>query len=102
MMTANAADAVAKLLNNLSIKTDISPRGSSRSSPFHDAILHEYKHIIQKVVQACAKTLYNLIRESQLLSIQEWPASAGGGASDINLIAVQVLRLFNLPYCMMV
>ena len=103
MMSANAADVVAQLLNNLSSKTDISPRGLISLLTFiHDAILNEYKHIIQKVVQACAKTLYSLIRESQLLSIQEWPASAGGGASAVNLIAAQVLRIFNLPYSMVV
>lgn len=101
MMSANVADIIANLLNNISSKTDLSPRGLISLLTFiHDAVYNSYKHIIPKVVQACAKSLYSLIRESQLLSIQEWPASAGGGSTAVNLIAAQVLRIFNLPYTM--
>ena len=43
MMSANAADVVAQLLNNLSSKTDISPRGLISLLTFiHDAILADW------------------------------------------------------------
>ena len=77
----NMADTVVAFLLNLSSKTDISPKGMiSLLSFIHDSIYNEYKNIMQKVFKNCVKVLCAFIRETQLLSIQEWPGSGGGGA----------------------
>ena len=95
----NMADTVVAFMLNLNTKTDVSPRGLVSLLAFvHDAIFHEYKALMQKVFKNCLKLLCSFIRENQLLAIQEWPLSVGGGPSAVNLISAQVLRIFNLPY----
>jgi fused-like protein len=95
----NMADTIVSFLLNLSSKSDISPKGMISLLTFvHDAIFNDYKNIMQKVFKNCVKLLCSFIRENQLLAIQEWPSNSGGGSSAVNLIAAQILRIFNLPY----
>jgi fused-like protein len=73
-------DTVMAFLLNMSSKTDLSPRGFISLLTFiHDTILNEYKPFMQKIFKNCLKLLCSLMRDNQLLSIQEWPISSGGG-----------------------
>ena len=97
--TINIADTVVSFILNLNTKTDVSPRGLIPLLGFiHECIYKDVKNVMQKIFKNCIKVLWTLIREDQLLSIQEWPDICGGGSSAVNLIASQILRIFNLPF----
>jgi fused-like protein len=68
-------------LLNMSSKTDLSPKGLiSLVSFIHDTInLCETRSFLQKVFKNALKLLCSLLRDNQLLSVQEWPSYAGGG-----------------------
>ena len=99
LSTINIADTIMSFILNLGTRTDVSPRGIIPFMGFiHECIHKDVKNVMQKVFKNCIKVMCSLIREDQLLSIQEWPEIYGGGASAVNLIASQVLRTFNLPF----
>jgi len=77
-------------LLNLSSRTDMSPKGFVAMLTFvHDMIALEQKSFMQKIFKVndnllkhlknCLKLFCSLMRDNQLLSIQEWPQYAGGG-----------------------
>jgi hypothetical protein len=39
-----------------------------------------------------------MLRDNQLLSVQEWPAYSGGGAPASCMITTHILRIFNIPF----
>ena len=66
---------------------------------FHDTISTlENKSFLQKVFKNCLKLLCSLLRDNQLLSVQEWPSYSGGGNPASCMITTHVLRIFNLPF----
>lgn len=74
LSSINIADTVVSFILNLGTKTDVSPRGLIPLLGFvHECIYKDIKNVLQKVFKNCIKTLCALIREDQLLSIQEWP-----------------------------
>jgi fused len=85
---------------NLTSKTDLSPKGLiSLVTLFHDTISTlENKSFLQKVFKNCLKLLCSLLRDNQLLSVQEWPSYCGGGNPAACMITTHVLRIFNLPF----
>lgn len=86
-------------LLNISSKTDLSPRGFIAILNFiHDAISNEYKTFMQKIFKNCLKLLCSLMRDNQLLSVQEWPLYSGGGLAASSMITTQILRIFNIPF----
>lgn len=42
------------------------------------------------------------MKENQILALQEWPITYGGGAAYVNLMITQILRIINLPYALIV
>lgn len=65
----------------------------------HDTInLAENKSFLQKVFKNCLKLLCSLLRDNQLLSVQEWPNYSGGGTPASCMITTHILRIFNIPF----
>ena len=96
---AGLADTIMAFILNLNSKTDLSPKGFvSLLSFIHDAIANESKAFMQKIFKNCLKLLCSTIRDNQLLSIQEWPNSSGGGVPAACMVTTHVLRLFNIPF----
>ena len=93
-------DIVVAIINSLSPRCEISPKGViSLLTYIHDAIYSDFRVLLQKMMQeGILKSLAALLKENQLMSIQEWPIICGGGSSAVGLIVAQVLRIFNLPY----
>jgi fused len=93
-------DVVVTVINSLSPRCEISPKGViSLLTYIHDAIYCDFRILLQKMLQEnMLRNLAALLKENQLLSIQEWPLICGGGQSAVGLIVAQVLRIFNLPY----
>jgi fused-like protein len=93
-------DLVISIINSLSPRCEISPKGViSLLTYIHDAIYSDFRVLLQKMMQeGILKSMAALLKENQLLSIQEWPIICGGGPSAVGLIVAQVLRIFNLPY----
>lgn len=72
--TINIADSVVSFILNLGTRTDVSPRGLIPLLGFtHECIYKDIKNVMQKIFKNCIRVLCSLIREDQLLSIQEWP-----------------------------
>jgi fused len=44
------------------------------------------------------KLLCSLMRDNQLLSVQEWPVVCGGGPEATQELIITILKLFNLPF----
>lgn len=42
------------------------------------------------------------MKESQIMTLQEWPIAYGGGVAAVNLMIAQILRILNLPYAFVV
>ena len=97
-------DSIIQMLINLNQKSDISPKGLiSLLSFLHDAIHVEFNSFGQKLFQENSiRLLSGLMKEGQLLAIQEWPLTYGGGLNCVHLIVAQVLRIFNSPYHLIV
>lgn len=93
-------DLIVHIINSLSPRCEISPKGViSLLTYIHDAIYCDFRVLLQKMLQeGVLKSLCALLKETQLLSIQEWPLICGGGQSAVGLIVAQILRIFNLPY----
>ena len=93
-------DLVISIINSLSPRCEISPKGViSLLTYIHDAIYSDFRILLQKMIQdGILRSLAALLKENQLMSIQEWPIICGGGPSAVGLIVAQVLRIFNLPY----
>lgn len=53
---------------------------------------------MQKIFKNCLKLLCSIIRENQLLAIQEWPSYSGGGNPAACMITTHILRIFNIPF----
>jgi fused len=97
--TINIADTVVSFVLNLGTRTDVSPRGLISVLGFvHELIYKDVKNVMQKIFKNCIRVLCSLIKEDQLLSIQEWPEICGGGTAAVNLMASQILRIFFLPF----
>ena len=98
------ADSTIQMLINLNQKSDISPKGLiSLLSFLHDAIHVEFNSFGKKLFQENSiRLLSGLMKEAQLLAIQEWPLTYGGGLSCVHLVVAQVLRIFNSPYHLIV
>ena len=93
------SDTITPFLTNLSSKSEVSPKGFiSLLSFVHDAINSECKPFMQIIFKSCLKLLCSMIRENQLLSIQEWPNSSGGGVPAACMVTTQILRIFNIPF----
>jgi len=92
-------DTIMAFLLNLSSKTDISPKGFiSLVSFVHDAVNNDSKPFVQKLFQNCLKLLSSILRDNQLLSVQEWPVYSGGGPSAACMLTTHILRIFNVPF----
>ena len=92
-------DVIMAFLLNLSSKTEMSPKGFiSLLSFIHDVINSDSKPFMQKIFKNCLKLLCSLVRENQLLAIQEWPSSSGGGTPAACMITTHILRIFNIPF----
>ena len=92
-------DQVMQFLMNISSKSDISPEGFNKILCFvHDMIYHEQKEFMQKIFKNCVKLLCSIIRDNQLLSIQEWPTKCGGGQHIVQDIVMNILKIFNIPF----
>ena len=93
-------EIVVNIINSLSPRCELSPKGViSLLTYIHDAIYCDFRVLLQKILQeGMLRNLAALLKENQLLSIQEWPLICGGGQSAVGLIVAQVLRIFNLPY----
>jgi fused len=86
-------------LLNLSSKTELSPKGFVNLLSFlHDVINSDSKQFMMKIFKNCLKLLCSLVRENQLLAVQEWPGSSGGGLPAACMITTHILRIFNIPF----
>lgn len=95
----NMGDTVMNFLLNLTSKTDLSPKGFiSMLSFIHDMILLEQKPFMQKIFKNCLKLLCSLMRDNQLLSIQEWPLFAGGSPQAAAMITTFIIKIINIPF----
>lgn len=73
-------DQLMNFLMNISSKSDLSPIGFNQILQFiHDSVLNEQKEFMQKIFKNCMKLLCSMMRDNQLLSVQEWPVKCGGG-----------------------
>ncbi|CDW83098.1 protein kinase domain containing protein [Stylonychia lemnae] len=97
--TINIGDTVMNFLLNLTSKTDLSPRGFIAMMNFiHDMVANDQKPFMQKMFKNCLKLKCSLMRDDQLLAVQEWPQFAGGGQAASSMITTQILRIFNIPF----
>ena len=93
------SDTIMTFLLNLNSKTDLSPKGFVHLLSFiHDSINNESRAFMQKIYKNCLKLLCSIIRDNQLLSIQEWPNSSGGGVPAACMVTTHILRIFNIPF----
>lgn len=53
---------------------------------------------MQKIMKNCMKLLCSMIRDNQLLSVQEWPVICGGGSKATQELILLVLKIFNIPF----
>lgn len=85
---------------NLTAKTDLSPKGIIYLIEFlYDAINSpDGRGFLQKVFKNGLKTLCSLMRDNQLLSVQEWPQYSGGGSPAACMIVTHILRILNIPF----
>ena len=44
------------------------------------------------------KLLCSMMRDNQLLSIQEWPTKCSGGLETAQSLIITILRIFNIPF----
>lgn len=44
------------------------------------------------------KLLCSMMRDNQLLSVQEWPIKCGGGNEMAQEMIIQILKIFNIPF----
>lgn len=92
-------DELMNFLMNISSMTDLSPKGfNSLLSFIHDSIFNEQKEYMQKIFKNCMKLLCSMIRDNQLLSVQEWPVNCGGGVKATQDLILFVLKIFNIPF----
>lgn len=93
-------EAIVYYLLNLSSLSDLSPKGLISLLNFIYDYMNaaESKTFLQKLFKSCLKLLCSLLRDNQLLSVQEWPAYSGGGAPASCMITTHVLRIFNIPF----
>lgn len=96
-------DLILQQLTGLNQKSDISPKGFiAMLTLIHDVTFAEFSSFSRKIYQeGILRVLCSLIKESQLLAVQEWPVSYGGGAPCVNLLISQLFRIFNLPYTLL-
>mmetsp|Transcript_3462 Transcript_3462/g.2458 ORF Transcript_3462/g.2458 Transcript_3462/m.2458 type:complete len:114 (-) Transcript_3462:957-1298(-) len=95
----SVGDTVMAFLLNLSSKMDVSPVGFLSILTFiHDSITVEYKAFAQKIFKSCIKLLCSLMRDNQLLSVQEWPDQCGGGFNSASAICNYILKSFHAPF----
>jgi len=86
-------------LMNISSKSELSPIGFCAMLEFiHDAIANEHKEFMQKIFKNCMKLLCSMMRDNQLLSVQEWPVKCGGGLAMAQSIIIVILKIFNIPF----
>lgn len=81
-------------------KIDISPKGLASFLIFaHDCLASDFFSFFQKIFQELPlRNLCLLLKESQIIAIEEWPSNFGGGTPCVQLIVTQILRIFNLPF----
>ena len=73
-------DQLMNFLMTISSKSDLSPTGFVKILLFiHDSIANEQKEFMQKIFKNCMKLLCSMMRDNQILSVQEWPIACGGG-----------------------
>lgn len=91
-------EKLVQLIVTLSPKTDLSPRGFITLLMLVHDLISEYKPFAAKFFEeSCFKVLVVMLRDSQLLSIQEWPVGAfGGGATCIQLLSANLMKIFIL------
>jgi fused-like protein len=86
-------------LMNISSKSDLGPTGFIKMLTFiHDAIQNEQKEFMQKIFKNCMKLLCSMMRDNQLLSVQEWPLKCGGGTETTQNLIIIILKIFNIPF----
>ena len=51
-----------------------------------------------KVFKNCVQFFCSMMRDNQLLSVQEWPEKCGGGLDMTQSMIVIILKIFNLPF----
>ena len=93
------SDAITSFLTNLNSKTEVSPKGFIALLSFiHDSINNESKVFMGRIFKSCLRILCSIIRDNQLLAVQEWPASSGGSVPAACMITTYILRIFNIPF----
>ena len=53
---------------------------------------------MQKIFKNCMKLLCSMMRDNQLLSVQEWPSKCGGGIEMTRELIIIILKIFNIPF----
>ncbi|KAL4452973.1 hypothetical protein ABPG73_012917 [Tetrahymena malaccensis] len=93
-------NSILNILTTLNSKSDISPKGFvSFLILIHDTIISDFVQFSNKIFQEkVLLILCELLKESQLKALNEWPSSYGGGMMCVHLITAQLLRIFNLPF----
>jgi fused-like protein len=65
---------------NINSKSDLSPDGFMKILYFIlDALSADSKGFMKEVFKNCLKLLCSMLRDNQILSIQEWPVACSGG-----------------------
>ena len=100
MQESGLNDSIFALLVQINHRSDISPKGFiSMLSLIHDCIYNDFNTFAFKMFQSNVLQLFSdLMKENQMITLQEWPAAFGGGVTCVNLMIGQILRILNLPY----
>ncbi|CAD8055051.1 unnamed protein product [Paramecium sonneborni] len=89
-----------QILLNITSRNDVSPKGFvSLLILIHDSIYSNFKALGQLIFQDNSiRILCSFLKEAQLQSIQEWPSSSGGGMACVNVMSIQIIRIFILAF----
>jgi len=100
MQDSGLNDSIFSLLVQLNHRSDLSPRGFiSMISLIHDCIYNDFNTFAFKIFQNTVLQIFSdLMKENQIIMLQEWPIAYGGGSACVNLMIAQILRILNLPY----
>jgi len=100
MQESGINESIFALLIQINHRSDISPKGFiSMLSLIHDCIYNDFNTFAFKIFQNNVLQLFSdLMKENQIITLQEWPAAYGGGIACVHLMIGQILRILNLPY----
>ena len=89
-------DKLIQLVVTLSPKSDISPKGMITLLMLCHDLMIEWKPFSFKLLEDNSlRSLMGLLKESQLMSIEEWPTNIfGGGNTCIQLLSGNLMKIF--------